>query len=460
MGLIQLDGDRFYGKLWWFAFCGTALVALSIQLVILPYLLPHLHAGHGLMIGGDWIEFHDTAVRMAETIRSEGWAAWRLRPDGANAPPGIAAVFYVLAVAEPFTLVPLNAALHAAAGVLLAKIVENVTEDRWAALLGALPLLLMPTAATWYSQIHKDGVYIAGILFFLYGWVRLVGASAWRSAKSLAAAAAYGILGTVLAWLVRPYIVQVLLAFSLVLMACVMVTALVRWRRGCVSGRRLIIGIGCALSIVAGMPMMKIDTVSSYARIYPENSSEMRSSDAALPVDAPEQIWKPTAGLPSAVDAALRGMSNVRRATLLGYPDAATMLDKEFLPQRAVEFIHYFPRAVQIGLFAPFPVHWVSEAKSRGSNLMRRVTGGEMLLVYGAIMLLPFAVVALHRKLVFWVSLGFSSAMLLLYVYIAPNLGTLHRHRYVFLMTIIALCIGGARLILKQRSSQVAFTDP
>ncbi|HEV2594200.1 MAG TPA: hypothetical protein VGU01_03260, partial [Sphingomicrobium sp.] len=33
-------------------------VGLLVQWVILPALLPSLHAGHGLQAGGDWIGFH------------------------------------------------------------------------------------------------------------------------------------------------------------------------------------------------------------------------------------------------------------------------------------------------------------------------------------------------------------------------------------------------------------------
>ena len=35
------------------AFLGTTAVALLVQLVMLPYFLPQLHAGHGLPVGGD-----------------------------------------------------------------------------------------------------------------------------------------------------------------------------------------------------------------------------------------------------------------------------------------------------------------------------------------------------------------------------------------------------------------------
>ncbi len=56
-------------------FCTTAAIALIIQLVVLPYLFPELHAGNGLLAGGDSVGFHRTAAWVAERIRSEGWSA-------------------------------------------------------------------------------------------------------------------------------------------------------------------------------------------------------------------------------------------------------------------------------------------------------------------------------------------------------------------------------------------------
>ena len=62
---------------------GVSLAAgLFIQLVLLPYILPDLDAGHGLLRGGDWIGFHDDAVALAQKIAQNGWQAFELRPRG------------------------------------------------------------------------------------------------------------------------------------------------------------------------------------------------------------------------------------------------------------------------------------------------------------------------------------------------------------------------------------------
>lgn len=71
-----------YFRLWCAFFAFTAIIALFVQLVALPYLFPQWHADNGLLIGGDWLRHHRLAVELSEKIRSQGWRAWTLRPDG------------------------------------------------------------------------------------------------------------------------------------------------------------------------------------------------------------------------------------------------------------------------------------------------------------------------------------------------------------------------------------------
>ncbi len=53
-------------RIWLLFFVTTAVMALIVQLLILPVIFPALHAGHGLVVGGDWIGFHQIAQELAE----------------------------------------------------------------------------------------------------------------------------------------------------------------------------------------------------------------------------------------------------------------------------------------------------------------------------------------------------------------------------------------------------------
>lgn len=101
-----------------FVFAWSLFSGLLLQWVVLP-LMPNLHAGNGLLKGGDWVRFHLDAIELAEQIKIQGWQTWELRPKG-NAPSGIAAAVYALSgVSLPWLLMPLNAFIFALGAVFM-----------------------------------------------------------------------------------------------------------------------------------------------------------------------------------------------------------------------------------------------------------------------------------------------------------------------------------------------------
>jgi hypothetical protein len=157
---------------WVITFAYAAAAGLLVQLVVLPHFLPAWHAGSGRLVGGDWIAFHNYAVLAAERIRTQGWSTFELRPM-TQAPVGIASPVYALTWSRPWTLIPLNAALHASAAALLFRLLRGfVTDWRWAAI-GTAPFVFYPSALMWIAQIHKEGFFIAGYLCLFVAWANL-----------------------------------------------------------------------------------------------------------------------------------------------------------------------------------------------------------------------------------------------------------------------------------------------
>ena len=187
------------------AFAWSFIAGLLIQWVVLPQ-LPGLHAGHGLMKGGDWIWFHREAVELASLMQDQGWQVWELRPQG-NAPIGIAAAAYFLAgISEPWVMLPINAAMFALAAVFLHGVFASLASARLA-FVATLPFVMFPSAAVIYGQIHKDVFSIAGILIIVFVWVRFAQRAelGWRS---LLGRVAFIAVGCLLVWTVRPYLLQ------------------------------------------------------------------------------------------------------------------------------------------------------------------------------------------------------------------------------------------------------------
>ena len=138
------------------------LAGLLIQWVVLPFLLPGIHAGNGLLAGGDWVVFQQEAVRMAQRIQQDGWAAWALRPGG-NAPIGIAASAYAMTgIHQPSVLLPINTLLFALGAACLFLTFSSIA-PALLAVIACLPYVVFPSAAMLYGRKHKD----------VYGSVRI-----------------------------------------------------------------------------------------------------------------------------------------------------------------------------------------------------------------------------------------------------------------------------------------------
>ena len=114
---------------------------------------------------------------------------WRLR-NGEHALYGINAAVYALTVPEPWTLIPLQAALHATSALLLVYVVRPFVSSWGMAVGGALPFLLFPSSLITYAQITKDVYSICGGLMFLHGWLLLARWSEGGGGRRAAAPAA------------------------------------------------------------------------------------------------------------------------------------------------------------------------------------------------------------------------------------------------------------------------------
>lgn len=113
-------------------------------------------------------------------------------------------------MSKPWTLISLNAALHATATLVL-LILQFFVPNWRVAIWAVLPFFLYPTTLLWTTQILKDGYSIAGFLLFLYGWLSLVRLRTWQRVRWLPILPlAWIILGGLLIWVVRPYILQMM----------------------------------------------------------------------------------------------------------------------------------------------------------------------------------------------------------------------------------------------------------
>ncbi|MFQ5922893.1 MAG: hypothetical protein ACE5M4_08620, partial [Anaerolineales bacterium] len=425
----------------------------------------------------------------AGRIRAEGWSAWELRPDG-QAQVGIAAALYALVAPEPWTMIPINAILHAASGVLLAGILLCFNQRWKLAFLAILPLVLFPSAATWYSQLGKDGFSIAGYLASILGWLFLGGFTTKPSTKKLVAGLALILIGAGLVWIVRLYAVEMLWVLSgpaAALVTVVLVVNVARRRlakKWALSGTAiswlafLAIGAFAAGGYVAEPYPISIDLRETEGQTYageeqasvaasnsqvsdgeeqpleaasnsqisdgeeqPLGAGGGRANDESRPQGSGTVRWSRANWMPNAIDERLYSLAVTRKGFTTMFPNAASNVDREIIFNAAEDVFEYLPRAGAIALIYPPPADWLGEGSLPQNTLMRRIAGLEMIWVYFALLMLPYALWRWRMRIELWLFLPFSFGMLIAHALVVANLGTLYRMRYPYLMSLVSLAL-------------------
>ena len=454
MEYISNEKDKApYFRLWLIFFLYTVVVAVLVQMVLLPHVFPAWHGGNGLLVGGDWLTFHQIAVDLAEEIKTTGWSAWDLRPQG-QAPAGIAAAIYALTVPQPWTTIPLNAILHASAALVLLCIVEVFITNRKYALFCVLPFLLFPSAMTWYTQLHKDGFFILGCLCFLYGLIKLACLSTWESrAWEQIKALGFVFLGAVLVWIVRPYGVQLLQYMTLAISLLMTIMLIIKAHNKRISiPKATLIATLFWLIIVLLVPLTRGGIQVEIPQVTQEIPKEIpKEILKEIPKEIPKG-WLGVLNYPFQVlDSMGAALGMVRDGFRYGYPDAASNIDCDKGLYSIKDIVCYLPRALEIAFLSPFPDQWFAEGSLSGNTAMRRVSALEMVIIYMTMVFLPYFIWYSRKRIETWIILIFCIGMMLCFTLVIPNVGSLYRTRYGFLMTLVALGMGGFFSLLQKK---------
>ncbi|MEI6070393.1 MAG: lipid II flippase MurJ [Verrucomicrobiae bacterium] len=413
---------------WIIGFLNACLMALAMQKLLLP-MVPAMHAGHGLL-KNDAIIFHEAAVELAGRIRAHGWSEWTLYP-----PPnftgnvGILAALYAVFGPEPAVFIPLNAAAHATGALmlcLLGPVLWPGKTGRVGGLVAGIVFLAFPSALLWYGQNHKDAFAIAGTLMILYAWLRIpqVSRAPVRIVKMFLLA---GLGGTLLV-VVRPYSTMIVAgALSCSWLAVLGACLFGKSRREKMSNLIILLLFVC----LAGAVAFGASKLSSARKIYEDPSANESWSANA------NWKWKESDWLPSKTDAFLKRASELR-VHFIGYAQsvgAGSGIDEHRMPYDALGALAYMPRALFVGMFAPFPDTW-----SQRVSLPRLAVAIETSVWY--FFFLGLIVLGCrHPSQALLAGLVFCAVILVVQDYVNPNVGTLYRLRYGVWMFLL---LGGA----------------
>ena len=408
--------------LWALFFVYSVVSAIVFQKVLLP-MFPAIHGGGGL-IGTDSTMYHNVAIRIAESIKQNGWVVWTVWPQpGITGNISVLGALYAVFGYNPMIVIPINAALHATSAIVLLRIGMLLWPGRiglYSGLITCTLFVVFPSSLNWYAQINKDGYVIFGILCILYSWMKgIFLRERLRSVIWTLCGTFFGVMCVIFA---RPYNVKILIPAGIIVFMMVIgyltVTSQIR--------------IKYHLAISSFLVILMFIFTSPYMPKASLEDKELFTQEEL------EWKWKKSVGIPGRIDKIAETAATIRAYNILNGRNvgARSMIDEHRQPDSINAVISYMPRALQIALLAPFPSKWFERI-----NLVRMVSVAETLIWYLSIPGI-FISVLRRKDLSIYIIIILSLYFLCIYGFTLPNVGTLYRIRYVYIF--LLMLIGSA----------------
>lgn len=435
------------GRLFWsLSFAYACFMALLLQKAILP-LWPEMHAGHGLLVN-DAIVFHNMAVEIAQRIHANGWSEWHIYPQGASANVGLLSLLYALLGPDPAWFIPFNAAAHATGALLIYRIGARLVDGdagKLGGLLAAICFLIFPSALQWYGQNHKDAFAIVGLLLVLDAWLAIHDDQYFVKVRDTIRVFFVALLGATLLGLVRPYFVVVV---ALGFLASFLISSI--WR-----SKAEVAAIRLTFVVVVTLLAAVFVRFSIAEGVYSSNSEGVNVG--AYTSTAEKFHWNESNGVPTILEKTLERASELRaHFVFFGRSvGAGSEIDGDRLPNTAWAALAYMPRALFVGLLAPFPDTWGERV-----TLPRLIGAMETAVWYLACLGAIFSV-ARYRSRKLLAGTVFCAVLVTMLAYIHPNVGTLYRQRFgLWHFFMLVGCIGWVGLLLERFSRRTVSVSP
>jgi len=447
------------------AFFYVLIAGLFIQLIFLPFLAPSsMTFGDGLLAGYDGPKLNRIAVELSQKIGENGWSEWSLWPDG-QIVSGIAAVFYTLIIPKPWVLLPLNGFLHGIASLSLWGIVLIITKKRTLALVSTLPFILFPSSLLWHAQLHNENYAVPAILLFFFGWTYIADIQRGLNLRKSWKAIICLLLGGFLGWAVRDYIQSVLSLIALILVLFLVILYFIQWIKKKIGFKKWLSYVTLIVSIwllstpgfIKVVDNNFIHSTKSYDSTPSFNLDIGDSTLSETQNSAPQQEkettwWTRSERLPQFVDSTFKDLAKMRKKFIRSWNYAGSQIDTDIIFKNSTDVIKYVPRALMISLLAPFPQDWFTQGYKKSASLMRAESAFEMMFCYICLLGFLFSSWIFRARIEFWTLLGFTTAMLIIYACVIPNVGSLYRFRYPYYMPLICLGLSGVILVIEKLS--------
>jgi hypothetical protein len=345
---------------------------------------------------------------------------------------------------------PLNAFYYLAILYLVFKLSGQVF-DRATSLLAAGIVGLWPSFLAHTTQPLRDPLFIMVALLFLFITLRWLTKD--YSLLNALGIVALGVITECVLWVTRSEMWDLMIAITFI--TWVLLIVRMSLRRKVVWGNLL----GAALLLVIGVLIPRVAVqfyipayywAASYGvATFDTDDAPAEGDNSAMPSvpDVPEQI---KGYLPARI-------FKLRETFIISYPGAGSNIDTDVRFRSTADIIAYLPRAMLIGLFAPFPRMWFAVGSQNG-RLGRLVGGLESLALYVIELMALVGLWHNRRRLpAWWLCMASIMGMMALGL-VVTNVGALYRMRYLFVILLVILGSEGIRLTFRLISSKTGST--
>jgi peptidoglycan biosynthesis protein MviN/MurJ (putative lipid II flippase) len=403
-------------------------LSVTFQTIIVPSIV-EIDAGHGL-VKGDALVFHDVACQLADRINRDGWRFWSVFPGDHSLNVGFLAALYAVFGCFPLLLLPFNAFAQSCSAFLIYLIGRKIwpgSAGKIGGIIGSIVFILFLSPLVWYGQNHKDTFVLPAMLAILYGFIFIINSNG--KTKDFSKKCLVGIGALSLIFLMRPnyYCLIVSICLLLSLLSFALITIFYK-------GTSALKCLGQTFLYVVLLSLISLCTLAmptSYLRqeSLPEDDEHTKQGNIeGESVGRTSFVWKETSHLPTFIDKKLKKISRLR-AHFISHGiivRAGSGIDLDKKPGSTAEVLAYLPRAMWIGLFAPFPFQWLE--KMSAIRLVSSVETFIWCLFFPGVIYLAIC----KPSPGFWVGTVFCLGMITLFSYVNPNLGTLYRVRFGF----------------------------
>ncbi len=413
----------------------TLTVYLAGRFAFLPKVFDR--DGTGIFFATDGFAYRMEAVWMAELLTREGVAAWltTAAPFHVRAYSICFAVFGPLLGFNILSAEPLNVLCYLMVLILIFNLGREVF-DRRVGLIAAVVVGLWPSLLLHSTQLLRDPLFQLAMLALVLVCVTcLTRDYYWR--RGLAVAVAGGV-SVILLWLVRSNMwgvvpVVVLLGAALLVVRQIRVRRIMRGNVVCVA---------VLLLMTACVPRFVPRPVDVVTR--PDGAPLVEKHDLPAAAVGAVPIVPSPREPPAQFGARLwTRIADKRAAFNRQFPNAGSNLDADVQFNSLGDVIRYLPRALLIGLFAPFPNMWFATGERAGLS-GRLLSGVETLMMYIVEMLALVGLWRSRRRLSAWLLLLIVVVCVTALGLVVINVASLYRMRYVFWMLLIILGARGA----------------